>query len=93
MGTAASVVYLLMKVGVTCSCIIHNRKYRRSWTITPRGARRRAQWVYWLPTRIFLTRHEYHWAMEAKTVGKGIIERRNSTYQKLPLCQLLKFRY
>jgi hypothetical protein len=29
--------------------------------------------------------------MEAKTVGEGIIKRRNSTYQKLPLCQVLKF--
>ena len=93
MGAAASVVCLLMVVGVTCSCIIHNRKYRRTRTITPRGTRRRAQWIYWLPPRIFLTRHEYQRAMEAKTVGEGIIERRNSTYQKLPLCQVLKFRY
>jgi hypothetical protein len=88
MGTAASVVCLLMVVGVTCSCII-----RRTRTITPRGTRRRAQWIYWVPPRIFLTLHEYQRAMEAKTVGEGIIERRNSTYQKLPLCQVLKFWY
>jgi len=93
MGAAASVVCLLMVVGVICSCIVHNRKYRRSRTITPRGTKRCAQWVYWLPPGIFLTRHEYQQAMEAKTVGEGIIERRNSTYMKLPLCQVLKFRY
>ncbi len=93
MGTAALVVYILMVVGLTCGCIIHNRKYRRARTITPRGTRRRAQWFYWVPPRIFLTRHEYQRAMEAKTVGEGIIERKNSTYQKLPLCQVLKFRY
>jgi hypothetical protein len=29
--------------------------------------------------------------MEAKTVGEGVITRRNSTYSKLPLCQVLKF--
>ena len=91
MATAASVVCLLMVVGLTCGCIIHNRKYRRTRTITPRGTSRRAQWLYWVPPCIFLMRHEYQWAMEAKTVGEGIIERRNSTYQKLPLCKVLKF--
>jgi hypothetical protein len=91
MGTAASVICLLMVVGLTCGCIIHNRKYRRTRTITPRGTSRRAQWLYWVPPCIFLMRHEYQWAMEAKTVGEGIIERRNSTYQKLPLCKVLKF--
>jgi hypothetical protein len=28
--------------------------------------------------------------MEAKTVGEGVITRRNCTYSKLPLCQVLK---
>jgi hypothetical protein len=65
MGTAASIVALLMVVGGTCSCIIHNRKYRRTKNITPRGTTRR--------------------------VGEGVITRRNSTFSKLPLCQVLKF--
>jgi len=91
MGTAASIVCLLMVVGGTCSCIIHNRKYRRTKNITPRGTTRRARWIYWLPPRIFLTRHEYQRAMEAKTVGEGVITRRNCTFSKLPLCQVLKF--
>ncbi len=91
MGTAALIVCLLMVVGGTCSCIIHNRKYRRTKNLTPRGTALRARWIYWLPPRIFLTRHEYQRAMEAKTVGEGIITRRNSTYNKLPLCQVFKF--
>jgi hypothetical protein len=91
MGTAASIVCLLMVVRGTCSCIIHIRKYRRTKTLTPRGTTRRARWIYWLPPRIFLTRHEYQRAMEAKTMGEGIITRRNSTYNKLPLCQVLEF--
>ncbi len=92
MGTAASIVGLLMVVGGTCSCIIHKRKYRRTKNITPRGTTRRAWWLYWIPPRIFLTRHEYQRAMDAKTVGEGVITRRNSTYNRLPLCQVLKFR-
>jgi hypothetical protein len=71
MGTAASIVALLMVVGGVCSCILHNRKYRRTKDIT---------------------RHEYQRAMDAKTVGEGIITKRNSTYNRLPLCQVLKFR-
>jgi hypothetical protein len=92
MGTAASIVALLMVVGGVCSCILHNRKYRRTKNITPRGTKRRAQWLYWIPPRIFLTRHEYQRAMDAKTVGEGVITKRNSTYNRLPLCQVLKFR-
>jgi hypothetical protein len=92
MGTAASIVGLLMVVGGTCSCIIHNRKYRRTKNITPRGTTRRAQWLYWIPPRIFLTRHEYQQALDAKTVGEGVITRRNSTFNKLPLCKVLEFR-
>ena len=92
MGTAASIVGLLMVVGGVCSCILHNRKYRRTKDITPRGTKRRAQWLYWIPPRIFLTRHEYQRAMDAKTVGEGVITKRNSTYNRLPLCQVLKFR-
>ena len=91
MGTAASIVALLMVVGGVCSCILHNRKYRRTKDITPRGTKRRAQWLYWIPPRIFLTRHEYQRAMDAKTVGEGVITKRNSTYNRLPLCQVLKF--
>jgi hypothetical protein len=91
MGAAVLVVFLLFVVGLTCCCIVHNRRYRKTRKITRRGTGKRAQWLYWLPPRIFLTRHEYQRAIEAKTVGEGIIKRRNSTYKTLPLCQVFKF--
>jgi hypothetical protein len=69
-------------------CIYHYQKRHRTLKIAPRGTRNRAQWIYWIPPKIFLTRHEYQRAMEAKTVRQGVIERRNSTYAKLPLCKV-----
>jgi hypothetical protein len=87
-GLASIIGLLLFTFSVTACCVYFDRRRHGATRITSRGNRKRVQWIYWIPPQIHFTRHEYQRAIEARAVGERIIENRNSTYAKLPLCKV-----
>lgn len=82
---SAGLLFILL---LTMVIVIVKRNKRCGRLKVTRRGKKRAQWFYLLPPRVFFTRHEYQSVKEANRVGESVIKRRASTYATLPLCKV-----